>query len=65
MEAEAKQRQAEYNDDNDDPLKNMVRSFLNMKLPPDWATWDLNRRRAYIKNPDPLDEEATDERDKV
>ena len=65
MEAEAKQRQAEYNDDNDDPLKSMVQSFLDMKLPPDWATWDLNRRRAYIKNPDPLDEEATDERDKV
>lgn len=65
MGAEAKQRQAEYNDDNDDPLKNMVQSFLDMKLPPDWVTWDLNRRRAYIKNPDPLDEEATDERDKV
>lgn len=65
MEAEAKQRQAEYNDDNDDPLRGMVQSFLDMKLPPDWATWDLNRRRAYIKNPDPLDAEATDTREKV
>ena len=36
-----------------------------MKLPTDWNTWDLNRRRAYIKNPDPLDETGVEIRTKV
>lgn len=36
-----------------------------MKLPPDWNTWELNRRRAYIKSPDPLDATGTEERTRV
>lgn len=65
MEEEARRRQTEYNDDHDDPLPGMVRAFLEMPLPPDWYTWDINRRRAYIKNPDPLEAEAKDERTQV
>lgn len=65
MEDEIRKRQAEFNDNNDDPLPGMVRSFLDMKLPPDWPTWDLNRRRAYIKNPDPLDATGTEKRGRV
>lgn len=64
LEMQARQRQAEYNDDNDDPLPNLLRDFLNTKLPPDWPTWDLARRRAFFKNPDPLDAEATQPREK-
>ncbi len=65
MEAEARNRQTKFNDDCDDPLPQMVKDFLEMKLPPDWYTWDINRRRAYLKNPDPLDETATQTRTKV
>lgn len=65
LEEEARKRQGEFNDNADDPLPGMVRTFLEMKLPADWSTWDLNRRRAYIKNPDPLDEIGTITRTKV
>lgn len=65
LETLARTRQEEFNDNADDPLKGMVQAYLDMKLPPDWGTWDLNRRRAYIKNPDPLDETGTETRTKV
>lgn len=58
LETEARQMQEEYNDDRDDPLEGLLRAFLDMKLPPDWPAWDLNRRRAYLRNPDPLEAEA-------
>lgn len=64
LEMQARQRQVEYNDDNDDPLPSLLRDFLDAKLPPDWSTWDLARRRAFFKNPDPLDAEATQPREK-
>lgn len=65
LEVEARQRQSRYNDDNDDPMRDMLSMFLKMKLPVDWESWDLNRRRAYIRNPDPLDEVGTVRRDRV
>lgn len=43
----------------------MIQSFVNMKLPVDWYTWDINRRRAYLRNPDPLDATATEPRTRV
>lgn len=54
IEKEARERQATFNDDADDPMVSLVRSFVDMKLPADWNTYDIARRRAYIKNPDPL-----------
>lgn len=65
LEAEARERQKNFNDDADDPLEGLVRQFLDMKLPPDWDTYSLEKRRTYIKNPDPLDAEATETREKV
>ena len=65
LETEARQRQAEYNDDSDDPLKDMLRGYLDMKLPGEWQTWDLKRRRAYITDPDPLDATGTEIRERV
>ncbi len=65
LETQARQRQKQYNDDVDDPLRNRLAVFLDMKLPVDWDSWDLNRRRAYIKNPDPLDEDGITQRDRV
>lgn len=65
LEAEARQRQSQYNDDNDDPLCDMLTVYLDMKLPADWGTWELIRRRAYIRNPDPTDEIGVVLRDRV
>ena len=65
LETEARQRQADYNDEADDPLKDMLSTYLEMKLPPEWATWDIKRRRAYITDPDPLDAAGTETRDRV
>ena len=65
MEREARQRQSDYNDAADDPMAEMLRGFLDRKLPPGWATWDLQRRRAWLRNPDPLDTEGTEQRTRV
>lgn len=65
LEAQAKKRQAEYNDDHDDPLADMLYSFIDAKLPTDWETYDLNRRRAWWRNPDPLDAEGTELRTRI
>lgn len=65
LEKEARQRQQEHNDDSDDPMSGMLESFLEMKLPPDWPAWGLKRRRAYMENPDPLDERGTVTRTKM
>lgn len=65
LETEARQRQAEYNDDSDDPLKDMLKGYLDMKLPGEWQTWDLKRRRSYISDPDPLDATGTEVRERV
>lgn len=65
MEAEARRRQQEHNDNSDDPLREVLVSFLDMKLPVDWPSWDLLRRRAYLKNPDPLDEAGVVQRDRI
>lgn len=64
LEQEARQKQVAYNDDVDDPMAEMLRLFLDTKLPSEWATYDLNRRRAYINNPDPLDEQGSVTRDR-
>ena len=65
LEAEARQKQAEYNDEADDPIKDMLIAYLDMKLPGEWQTWDLKRRRAYITDPDPLDQTGTEERTRI
>lgn len=65
LETEARQKQAEYNDEADDPIKDMLLAYLDMKLPGEWPTWDLKRRRAYITDPDPLDQTGTEERIRV
>ena len=65
LEREARQRQADFNDEADDPMKDMLLAYLDMKLPPEWNTWDLKRRRAYITDPDPLDATGTETRERV
>lgn len=65
LEFEARQRQEEYNDDSDDPTISLLQKFLETKLPADWGTYDLQRRRAYLHNPDPLDANGVILRDKV
>ena len=65
LEGEARQRQKDYSDDSDDPLQGALATFVDTLLPADWDSWDLKRRRAYISNPDPLDEDGTVKRDRI
>ena len=65
LEVCAKQRQEEYNDNSDDPMVAMLQTFLDTKLPVDWATRDIIDRRRWLKNPDPLDAEGVELREKV
>jgi hypothetical protein len=43
----------------------MLQKFLDTKLPVDWATRDIADRRRWLKNPDPLDAEGVELREKV
>lgn len=65
LEAEARQRQEQYNDDSDDPLRDLLRVFLDRRLPADWAAWDIMRRRAFLTQPDPLEAEGVMLRERV
>lgn len=65
LEAEARQRQSEYTDNDTDELQAVLLAYLNTKLPTDWGSWDLVRRRSWLKNPDPLSEDGVIVRDSV
>lgn len=65
LEAQARARQEEYNDNSDDPLKELLAVYLDKKLPTDWPSWDLQRRRAYFTQNDPLEAEGVQMRDRV
>ena len=45
----ARKRQQDFNDNSDDPWVGMIQNFLDTKLPPDWAMWDLQRRREFYR----------------
>ena len=65
LEAQAKQRQQDFNDNNDDPIVAMLDKYLNTLLPVNWDTMDIQARRSYLRDPDPLQAEGTVKRDKV
>lgn len=65
LETQAKQRQQDFNDDNDDPIVAMLDKYLNTLLPVNWDTMDIQARRSYLRDPDPLQAEGTVKRDKV
>lgn len=65
LEAQARKRQEEYNDDSDDPMVTMINKFLDTKLPVDWPTRDIADRRRYLRAPDPLDAEGIELRTRV
>lgn len=65
LEAQAKQRQQDFNDDNDDPIVAMLDKYLNTLLPVNWDTMDIQARRSFLRDPDPLQAEGTVKRDKV
>ena len=65
MEALARKRQQEFNDDVDDPLFGMLQKFLDTKLPGDWNLRDINDRRRWLRSTDPLDAEGIEVRDRV
>ena len=62
----ARKRQQDFNDNSDDPWVGMIQNFLDTKLPPDWAMWDLQRRREFYRGEaDSLSAVATMPREKV
>jgi predicted P-loop ATPase len=65
LEEQARAVQTTFNDDSDDPMRGMLEQYLQTKLPIDWETWDLARRRAFFANPDPLEEDGVVERQYV
>lgn len=65
LEALARKRQQEFNDDSDDPLFGMLQKFLDTKLPGDWNLRDINDRRRWLRSTDPLDAEGVEVRDRV
>lgn len=64
LEKQARSRQDEFSDNNDDPLPDMVHEFLDMKLPANWGLMTLPQRRNYLSNDfdDPLRPAATEQR---
>jgi hypothetical protein len=46
-------------------MRGMLEQYLQTKLPVDWDTWDLARRRAFFSNPDPLEQDGVVERQYV
>jgi predicted P-loop ATPase len=64
MEKEMNERASNYLD-TDEEMANLVRAFLDKKLPVGWSSWPLYRRRAFFSNPDPLDAVGTEQRNVV
>jgi hypothetical protein len=48
LEKAAKVLQKEYNDDADDPTRDLLYHFLDVPLPTDWAVTGLAERRRYF-----------------
>ena len=65
LEAQAKQRQQEFNDDSDDPIVAMLTKYLDTRLPVTWDTMDVQARRSYLRDPDPLQADGTELRERV
>ena len=50
MEAQARQMQVEFNDDSDDPIVNMLTTYLDRKLPADWGLKNVCQRREWLRD---------------
>lgn len=58
LEKEARKRQQDFNDNTDDPLREMLADFVDYPVPVGYENWELSRRRAYYRDPDPEDRTA-------
>lgn len=67
LEAQARQMQAEFNDDSDDPMAGMLASYLDTLLPTDWGLKDMRQRREWLRDPggDPTLAKGTEVRTRV
>lgn len=65
LEAQARQRQEDYNDDSDDPMVAMLYQFLDTKLPADWPERDIQSRRNWLHDPDKIQAEGVEARTRV
>lgn len=54
LEIEARRKQSEYNELTGDERIGIIKTYLDKRLPLDWCNYSIDRRRAFIKNDDPL-----------
>ena len=58
LERQARQMQKGFNDLAGDERIGLIQRYLDTKLPADWESRSLERRRAYFKQTDPLEAEG-------
>lgn len=62
---EAKALQEAYNEASVDERIGVIKEFLDKRLPADWKTRSIARRKAYFRDSDPLEQEGVVRRDTV
>jgi len=65
LEALAREQQEDFNEYSSDERVGIIQSFLDKKLPLDWDTRSLERRKAYFRDTDPLSADGILERETV
>ena len=65
LEMQARLNQKRFNDLAGDERIGMIQQYLDTPLPADWETRSLERRRAYIRQADPLDAQGVVTREEV
>lgn len=64
LEAELKQEQGAYDEENGDPMKPELLEFLNRKLPANWVTLGVQERYNYLHSSDILTARGEEQRER-
>lgn len=65
LEMEARKQQEMYNELTSDERTGIIAKFLDIRLPIDWSTRSIDRRRAFFRDSDPLNPDGVVRRDSV
>lgn len=65
LEMEARKQQEMYNELTSDERTGIIAKFLDIRLPLDWSTRSIDRRRAFFLDSDPLNPDGVVRRDSV
>lgn len=63
LEVDARITQERYNELASDERMGIIEKYLETRLPVDWDTYTLDRRRSYFRNTDPLSADGVIRRD--